>query len=82
MSWQKCRLKWKLEGAEDIWWRPSKILYEHLRLCTCAANRVLDMTTDIGGLKYYFWQESTGARLGSWVMVNLYSIIVLGRYRI
>jgi hypothetical protein len=55
------------------------ILYEHLKLCTCAAKRVVDMTTDIGGVKYYFWQESTGARLGSWVMINLNGIIMLGK---
>jgi len=51
MSWQKYSLKWKMEGAEDICWHPSKILYEHLKLCTCAANRVAEMTTDIGGIK-------------------------------
>lgn len=60
-----------MEGAEDICWHPSKILYEHLKLCTCAANRVAEMTTDIGGIKYYFWQENTGALLGSWVMINI-----------
>ena len=79
MSWQKCRLKWKLEGAENIWWHPSKILYEHLKLCISAANRVAEMTIDEGGVKYYFWQEGTGVRLGSWVMVNLYGNIMLDR---
>jgi hypothetical protein len=34
------------------------------------------------GVKYYFWQEIAGARLGSWVMKNLYGIIMRGRYRI
>jgi hypothetical protein len=41
--------KLKAGGAEDIWWHPSKILYEHLKLCTCAANRGFEMTTDKGG---------------------------------
>jgi hypothetical protein len=65
--------------VEDIWWHPSKILHERLKLCTFATIRVAEMTADIGGVKYYFWQESTGSRSGSWVMINQYGIIMLAR---
>jgi len=53
--------------------------FEVMYVCTFTAIKVAEMTTDIGGVKYYFRQKSTGSRLGSWVMINLYGIIMLGR---